>query len=251
MGVLLLLYGLIYGLTASLPELPLLQQSSRSVFYHVPMWFSMVVLMGISVVYSIRHLRAIDPDSPKPALARRYDAGAVSAAQVGIMFNALGLLTGMVWSRVSWGENTPSSAFSAWWVWDPIQVCALIAFLIYLAYFLLRSSFTDGETKGRVAAVYNIFAFATLIPLFFIIPKMLPGLHPTAEGEGNVIFDKSKMSNEYRMILYPTMVGFIMLGIWVFELMFRTQRLRYRAESISADLSYENSIEQFSTQTPS
>lgn len=237
-GVLLVLYGITYGLTAALPKLPLLEQSSRNLFYHVPMWFSMVVLMAISVTYSIRHLLALDPDKLNPEAASRFDAGALAAASVGVVFNALGLVTGMVWSRVSWGENAPASAFSAWWVWDPIQVCALIAFLIYLAYFLLRASYSNNEMKGRMAAVYNIFAFATLIPLFFIIPKMLPGLHPTAEGEGNVIFDKSNISNEYRMILYPTMLGFILIGVWAFELRYRAAQVSLRLQTLIRNQSY-------------
>ncbi len=242
LAVVLLVYALVAGLSMTLPDLPPLAQSSRIMFYHVPMWFAMQVLMGISLVYSIRLLRSLDPDLPRQAAPLLLDAKAAEAARAGVIFNVLGLATGSVWSRVAWGEELPASDFSAWWAWDPIQVCALIALLIYLAYFLLRSSFAEPEQRAKVAGVYNIFAFATLIPLFFIIPKMYDGLHPTA-GKGSFIFDKSQISNEFRMILYPGMLGFILLGVWLFELRSRLAALRLRLDDREAERAYETQSE--------
>lgn len=237
LAILLLLYAIAYGMTAKLPDLPPLQQSSRNIFYHVPMWFAMLTMMGISLYYSIRLLRILDPEyetDENPLLA---DARAREAAAVGVVFNILGLVTGIIWSRVSWAEDRPASEFSTWWAWDPIQIGALIALLIYLAYFLLRNSFTEPENRGKVAAVYNIFAFVTLIPLFFIIPRIFEGLHPTA-GKGSFIFDKSQISNEFRMILYPGMLGFILLGVWVYEIRSRLEIVRIRLEEKFAEKEY-------------
>lgn len=237
LAVLLVSYALIYGFTAQLPELPNLQQSARNIFYHVPMWFTVITLMAISVVESVRVLRLLDPDhtSEENFLAR--DIRARESARLGVVFNILGLLTGMVWSRVAWAEDRPAAELSTWWVWDPIQVCALIALLIYAAYFLLRSSFTDAEQRAKISAVYNIFAFATLIPLFFVIPRMYEGLHPTA-AKGSFIFDKSQISNEFRMILYPGMLGFILLSVWAYSVRARLELVKLRLEEWYAEKRY-------------
>jgi len=235
----LLGYSLVVGLSISIPAMGMLEQSSRNLFYHVPMWFVVIVLMTISVIKSVRYLRLIDPDlveKPNPLYA---DASARDAAQVGTLFIGLGLITGNIWGRVAWKAHLPASDLSIWWTNDPIFICAVISLLIYLAYFLLRASFSEAEQKAKVAAVYNIFAFATLIPLYFIIPRILPGLHPTAEGSdaggGSFIFTTNGIDNRYRMVLYPAIVGFALLGVWVYEVRYRLSKLQIKWKEYQAD----------------
>lgn len=234
----LLLYGIVYGMIVEMPYNPIWGQSSRAIFYHVPMWFAMLVLMGISVFHSIKLLRALDPDAENSVNPLFMDIKAREAARVGLLFNILGLLTGIVWSRVTWNENIPGNEFAAWWGWDPIQVCALVSLLIYLAYFLLRSSFSEEESRAKISAVYNIFAASTLIPLFFVVPRILEGLHPTA-GKGSFIF-KGGITTEIRLILYPTLIGFICLGVWLYNLRQRSETLTLRIDELQADRSFQN-----------
>lgn len=237
LGIALLLYGIIYGMIVEMPYNPIWGQSSRAIFYHVPMWFAMLVLMGISVWHSVKLLRALDPDAESTSNPLLLDIKAQEAARVGVFFNVLGLLTGIVWSRVTWNENIPGNEFAAWWGWDPIQVCALVSLLIYLAYFLLRSSFSEEESRAKISAVYNVFAASTLIPLFFVVPRILEGLHPTA-GKGSFIF-KGGITTEIRLILYPTLIGFICMGIWLYNLRQRTGSLSLRIDELLADRSYQ------------
>lgn len=239
LGILLVSYALVYGLTVSLPQMGGLGQSSRNLFYHVPMWFAEIVIMTISVVFSIKFLRMSDPDSKVAGDKLVADAQAEQAAIIGVMLNILGLVTGIIWSRVSWGENIASDKLSAWWLWDPVQTCALIALLIYLGYFLLRASFQEPTQRARIAAVFNIFAFAALIPLFFVIPRMLEGLHPTAAGGQTGLFDKSAVTNNYRAILYPSALGFILLSVWMWELRSRTAKLALFAKNRQAEKAWE------------
>lgn len=241
-GAALVLYGLFYGLMAELPSLPGLGQSARNMFFHVPMWFVVITMMGVSLYHSIRFLRMSDPDRPagdNPLLA---DARAHAAAHVGTLFIVLGLVTGSIWGRVAWKAHESAWKFSTWWTNDPILIAAMISLLIYLAYFLLRNSFSEPEGRARVAAVYNIFAFAALIPLYFIVPKMLPGLHPTSgdsdAGGGSFIFGREGFDNHYRMIMYPTMLGFILLSVWVFQMRSRLAMLQIRLEDQLAHRAY-------------
>lgn len=245
LGLGLLLYGLLYGLTMEVPALGIMEQSSRNLFYHVPMWFCVIVLMTISVVQSVRYLRQSDPDYTPVNDPLLLDAKALAAAQTGSLFIVLGLATGSVWSRVVWKAHILEDSLGIWWTNDPILICALVSLLVYFAYFLLRSSFSEPEQRAKVAAVYNIFAFALLIPLYFIIPKMLPGLHPTAEGSdaggGSFIFTKG-IDNSYRAILYPTMLGFILLSVWVYELKSRLGLLRVKLQNLLADKAYNEKV---------
>jgi heme exporter protein C len=152
------------------------------------------------------------------------DISARVASRLTVLFGTLGLITGSAWSRVTWGAGAASTDFAAWWVWDPKQVSALICVLLYGAYFLLRSSFEEPVQKARISAVYNIFATASIYPLFYILPRALDGLHPGAKGEGSTIVD---MSPEFYRVFWPAVLGFIMLAVWLLDLSSRIEKARH------------------------
>jgi heme exporter protein C len=99
-----------------------------------------------------------------------------------------------------------------------------VGLLIYGAYFVLRASFEDPEKKARISAVYNIFAFATLIPLLYVIPKLTDSLHPGAGG--NIAFGSQDLDNTMRMVFYPAIIGWTLIGAWMAQLIFRMNRLK-------------------------
>lgn len=188
------------------PFLNILEETIRNLFYHVPMWFAMMLLLLISVVYSILYLR-------KPEI-EYYDTQAVSFAAIGVLFGFIGITTGALWAKHTWG---------AYWSFDVKQNTSAVALLIYLAYFVLRSSFDDMDKQARVAAIYNIFAFATLIPLLYIVPRMVDSLHPGMGG--NPAFSKLDLDNTMRMVFYPAVIGWMLMGIWMSNLTGRIERL--------------------------
>ena len=165
----LLLYTCTIGFLVKIPVLDgRLQQSIRNLFFHVPMWFGMMVLLIVSVINSIRYLSTSNP---------LYDNYSAEYAKTGVVFGLLGLITGAIWANYQWGQA---------WSGDPKQNGAAIAMLIYLAYFVLRGSVTDETKRARISAVYNIFAFAMLFPTIWIMPRLTESLHPGGQGsEGN------------------------------------------------------------------
>lgn len=216
LSILLIGYALLAGLLRDLPDMGgNMAQTSRNVFYHVPMWFTLYLLMTISVVYSIRYLLTGKPFT---------DIVAREAARTGILFGLLGLSTGIIWSRVTWRELIPSDSFAAWWSWDPKQTMVVVALMIYFAYFILRSGIEEPGARARISAVYNIFAAASLIPLTLILPRMLGGLHPGGD-EGNPL-ENIRLSNEFRAVFYPSVLGFMLLAVWILELRVRLVRLQ-------------------------
>lgn len=203
---LILIYVVIMGLLGAIPEREILYETIRNLYFHVPMWFSMVAMFGTSVFFSIKYLSTSNS---------RFDDWAVEFANIGIFFGFLGLTTGMIWAQFTWG---------AWWSFDPKQNGAAITLLIYLAFMVLRNSITDTKSRARVSSVYNVFAFAAMIPLIFILPRMSESLHPGADG--NPGFNTYDLDGRMRIVFYPAVIGWIMLGIWLTELRFRTRRLK-------------------------
>lgn len=196
------------GFLYAAPAQHILNESIRALHFHVPMWFGMMILFLISVIQSVKHLRTGD---------LKYDLVAAETANVGIVFGLLGLVTGMVWANYTWGS---------WWNGDPKQNMSAICLLIYLAYSILRSSVNDPEKRGRISGVYNIFAFCAMIPLLFIIPRLTDSLHPSNGGnEGFVVYD---LDNSLRIVFYPAVIGFTLLGLWAASLRVRTRMLHYK-----------------------
>ena len=195
------------------PGVPL-QQSIRNLFFHAPMWFSMMVLFTISVVYAIRYLR--NPSSLNDYYSLEY-------ARTGALFGVLGLITGAVWAKSQWG---------AWWSSDPKQTGAAIAILIYFAYFVLRGSLNDDEKKARIGSVYNIFAFFMLFPTLWILPRLTESLHPGGQGsEGNPGLNPKDSDWHMKIVFWPAVIGWTLLAVWITTLRIRIQILNEKNNS--------------------
>lgn len=206
--ILLLLYTFVAGFLVDVPQIGNLYQTIRNLFFHVPMWFAQLVLITVSLVYSIKYLR-----DPKP----QHDLYAWQFAQTGTILGCLGLLTGMIWANYTWGAP---------WSNDPKQLGVAIAMLIYLAYFVLRNSMTDLDKRARVAAVYNIFAYFIYIPMILILPRLVESLHPGGKGvEGNPGLNGADLDPTMRKVFYPAAVGWSLLGVWITTLYLRYKLL--------------------------
>ena len=212
LGVTLVLYTLIAGFLIDVPVLPILHETIRNTYFHVPMWMAMFTVFTISVVYSIRYLNTGNEVD---------DLVAVECVNTGIFFFILGLLTGMLWAKYTWGE---------FWSSDPKQNSAAIAFLLYCAYAVLRNSIDEEQKRGKISAIYNIFAFPIMIVLIMVLPRMTSSLHPG--NGGNPAFGKMDMSNEMRLVLYPAFIGWSLIGVWIATLRFRIRAIEYKNETV-------------------
>lgn len=205
---------IIAGFLIRIPDIPILRESARNLFLHVPMWFTMAVCFAAGFAYSIKYLHAPDSET---------DRKAETATQVGLIFGICGLLTGSVWARFTWGT---------WWTLaEPRMNLSALAMMIYVAYFVLRTAFDDPEKRAKISAVFNVFAATTIPFLLYIIPRQLPSLHPGAEG--NPAFSEIT-APELRYIFYPAVVGFIALAVWLYDVMIRYKRVRYLIEQRAA-----------------
>jgi heme exporter protein C len=202
--VVLLIYTFTAGFLIHVPEIGNLYQTIRITFFHVPMWFGQMILLLVSMIFAIRYLRTGNlADDIK---AREF-------ARTGIIFGFLGLVTGAIWANYTWGKP---------WSNDPKQMAVAIALLIYLAYFVLRNSMPDFDKRARVSSVYNIFAYFIYVPLIMVLPRMVESLHPGGKGvEGNPALSGQDLDPTMRMVFWPAVIGWTLLGTWISSLLIR------------------------------
>ena len=97
--------------------------------------------------------------------------------------------------------------------------------LVYFAYLVLRDSVNDMDKRARISSVYNIFAYAMLFPSIWIIPRLLPSLHPGGEN-GNPALDTKDIDGSMRMVFYPAIIGWTLIGVWITTLKIRVNLLK-------------------------
>ena len=212
LGIILVLYSIIAGILMPVPKLNILNETIRNLYFHVTMWFSMIVLMFSSMKQSLQFLSGFD---------KIRDLKAEAYASTGIFMGILGLTTGMIWAQFTWGS---------FWVNDPKLNGTVVTLLIYLAYFILRNSIENEDSKARVSAIYNIIAFVMMIVFIGILPRMTDSLHPG--NGGNPAFGNYDLDSNMRMVFYPAVIGWILIGSWIAQLRFRIKLLEINKENI-------------------
>src|SRR5690242_10125463 len=101
LSVVLLTYTIVAGFELEVPTLAILNETIRNLYFHVTMWFGMMIILTVSLIYSIKYLSGFNI---------KHDVVASEAANIGMLFGTLGILTGMVWANFTWGD---------WWINDP------------------------------------------------------------------------------------------------------------------------------------
>ena len=201
LGALLVLYSVVMGMLIPVPALPILHETIRNLFYHVSQWFAMIALLTVALWHSVRHLSKGD---------NRSDLIASEAVNVGLFQGVLGLLTGMLWAKFTWGT---------WWVGDAKLNGVAVAMLIYLAYNVLRGSMDDAQKRARVAAVFNIFAYVMFMVMVMVLPRLADSLHPG--NGGNPGFGGYDLDNTMKLVFYPAVLGWILMGLWIVDVRVR------------------------------
>ena len=186
-------------------------EASRIFYYHIPQAWICVVAFAMSAYYSIKYLRKRNPLD---------DDLAADSARLGLIFCLLATLTGAVFAKITWGS---------FWNWDPRETSIFILLLIYGAYFALRGAVEDEERRAALTSVYAIFAFITVPFLVFVLPRMVPSLHPS----DSVISKNMKftMGPLVRTIFFSSLTAFTVLYFWIFAILKKTNSIRRKMET--------------------
>lgn len=175
----------------------------QKIFYvHVPSAMAMYIGFGVGTVASIVYL------------IRRelfWDALAVSAIEVGLLFCTIVLVTGPIWAKPIWG---------GWWTWDPRLTTTFFLWLIFAAYFLLRSAIVDPVKSRLYSAVLAVFGSLD-IPVVIFAVKLWRGMHPAVLG------NRDSMPTEMRVTLIASMSVIMILAITFIHARYRVERRRH------------------------
>lgn len=187
------------GLDGKSPE------SSRIVFFHVPVAVASFFAFLAAAWWSVKYLRFRRPED---------DHAGHAAVEVGTLFCILATVTGAVWAQVQWG---------AFWNWDPRQTSIALALLFYGAYLSLRGAIEDPETRARLASAYAALGFIVAPFLFFILPRMASfSLHPKPAS--------AEMEPRIGMVVIAGIIGFTALFFWMHDLRRRSLALEEAEE---------------------
>ena len=196
----------------TLPFIIGLEERARIIFFHVPMAWMTVIAFLVSMIYGIRFLRTKDLD---------MDSKSTISAGIGLLFCILATVTGSIWAKFNWGS---------FWNWDPRETSIFVLLLVYGAYFALRSAIDIEEKRAALSAVYSILAFVTVPFFIFIMPRIMPGLHPGSADDTNSgpVMSAGGMNAAMRVVLYSTLAGFIALYVWLMQIKIRLSHLNFK-----------------------
>ena len=193
------------------PLVPVLEATTRVLYFHIPCAWVTVLALGWSMVHSLIYLARRD---------MRNDDHAAASAELGLLFCIAATISGALWAKAMWG---------AYWNWDPRETSIFFLLLIYAAYLALRGSIDDPARRARLAAIYSAAAFVAVPFLMFIVPRIYFTLHPDPILNSR---GKIDMDPRIRIVFFAMLVGFTALFFWLNSLRVRLSRIeRARAES--------------------
>lgn len=139
-----------------------------------------------------------------------WDWWSLAAVEVGLVFGLIAILSGMIWAQPIW--NT-------WWVWDPRLTTTAIMELIYLTYFILRSSLNNIRKRARLSAVYAIVSVVS-VPLTFFSIRLFRTIHPVVIApSGEATFNMSPR------MLTALLVSLVSFSLLLVDFIWHRQRL--------------------------
>jgi heme exporter protein C len=193
-----------------------LQGAAQKIFYvHAPSAFiGLYVAFGIVAVAGGLYLWLRD---------ERLDRVAASAAEVGVVFMTVVLITGPMWGKPIWG---------AWWTWDARLTLTLFLWCVFVGYLILRGAIDDPATRARYSAVLGLLG-ALLVPFIHLSVYLFRTLHPMP-----IVLKPSRPS------LPPSMLTTFLMACLAFVLLFAALvRVRYRLAMVEDALADEETSE--------
>jgi len=207
-GVLMLVNLYLIFLVA--PTDAVLGEVQRVFYFHVPIAIVSFVAFFVVFVASIGYL---------VTRKSKWDSVAHAAAEVGVVFVSLALLTGIVWARPVWG---------VWWTWEPRLTTTLILWLIYVAYLMLRSYVPNKSQGALYAAGLGIIGFVD-VPIVYYSVQWWRSIHPSAVV--GPLADAGALEPIMQWVLFYSLAVFLLLFLY---LLLERMHLRNVEDRLSA-----------------
>ena len=186
---------------------------SQKIFYfHVPVAMISFTALIFTAFYGVRYLMTRDEG---------YDVRAKTATEVAVVFMIATMVTGVPWTRFEWG---------VWWSWEPRLTTYLILILMAIAYFILRTAFSDSEKRCSYASVFGIIMFIDA-PICFMITRLIPSsTHPV------VFRTDSDLPPDMLVPFLVCMLGIGLIAFALYRVRLRQSLLSLRIERLKEEL---------------
>ncbi len=203
----ILLIGIVLALYMAFLEAPrerTMGDLQRIFYFHVPAGMTGLTAFLVNFIASVMYLLKKD---------RKWDNLALSAAEVGVMFLTILLVTGPIWAKPVW---------FVWWTWSPRLTSSLILWLLYVAYLLIRNYVPDPERRAIMSAVFGVIAFVDAPIVWFSI-RWWRDIHPSP------MVETGGLAPSMRPALWICWAAFQVLFIYL-------MRRRFYLETIQQDV---------------
>ncbi len=208
-GLTLLFHWMVFFWVSTEATLGIVQ---RIFYIHVPSAWVAFLAFGIVALCGAVYLWIGDD---------RLDQVAKSAAEGGLVFTAIVLITGPLWARLSWGT---------WWTWEPRLTLTLLLFFIFVGYFMVRNATDNPEQGKKYSAVVGIIG-ALNIPLIHVSVLWFRSLHPEPVVART---DGPQLPGDMLGTLMTALLAWTLVFFSLFLLRYGTARLEARMESSRA-----------------
>jgi len=196
--------GALYMALVGAPREKTMGDLQRIFYFHVPMAIAGMTAFAVNFTASIMYILRKE---------RRWDNLGVAAAETGVLFFIMVLVTGSIWAKPVW---------LVWWTWSPRLTTSLILCMLYMAYLLIRKYIEDPERRGLVSAVFGIIAFADA-PLVWFSIRWWRDIHPEP------LLESGGLDQAMRPAFMTCLAAFLLLMVYLL-------RRRFFLASIEDDI---------------
>ena len=181
----------------------------KIIFFHVPAAWTAIVAAITALTMSVQFLRTKD---------FKYDAAAVAVTEVGLAFLAANLVTGSIWARVIWG---------IWWTWDVRLTSALVCWLLYAGYLMLRHAIEEPTQRATFAAVFSILAFLD-VPIVYFSIRWFRTQHPAPV----FLSSNGSFPADWTRVLLSNWLGLLLLAVVMTAIRLRQEESQREIDSL-------------------
>jgi heme exporter protein C len=180
----------------------------KIIFFHVPVAMTAMTASGVALIASVLFLVTKN---------FFFDALAVSVTEVGLAFLAANLVTGSIWARPIWG---------IWWTWDARLTSALVCWILYASYLMLRHAIDEPTQRATFSAVFSIFCFID-VPIVIFSIKWWRTQHPQP-----VFWGGGSIPSDWFALAAWQLLAMLLLGAMLTILRVRDEESQREIESI-------------------
>ena len=200
----------LYGAFLYAPREQTMGDLQRIFYFHVASWWIAFLAFAVVFIASVAYLAT---------RRRHYDTLAMASAEIGVVFTSMGLFTGPLWAKPAWG---------IYWTWDARLTTALVLWLIYISYLMLRRYVPDEAKRANLAAVTGIIGFVD-VPIVYYSIRWWRTQHPQPVIMGGA---ESGLDPLMFRALMMSLLGFFFLYLWLLEKRFAIEHAQQEIEHL-------------------